>query len=153
MEGDKKKKRIKEEKIQKQKEGERKTTCLLVKAANCLNCQTIVYQQGERTYSLYYSLPSASLCLSLIPSSGTPAAARQCFSITVTHTHTHRHSCTHARSLRHLPQCLRDLSAPLEDNEEETLSLLEHVRQIPHRRPHRPQIHPSSPAHLISAVQ
>lgn len=130
---------------QKQKEGERKMTCLLVKAGNCPKCQPIVYQRSASTCSSYYSLPVVSLCLSLIPSSGTPAAALQWFSKTVTH--------ARARTLHRLPPCLRDLSAPLEHNEEETLSLLEHVRQIRHHRPRKPQIHPSSPAHLISAVK
>lgn len=59
---------------------------------------------------------------------------------------THVHACarTYTHAMRHLPPCLRDPGALLEDNEEETLSLLEHVRQIRHRRPRRPQIHPSS---------
>lgn len=62
------------------------------------------------------------------------------------HAHTHVHACarTYTHAMRHLPPCLRDPGALLEDNEEETLSLLEHVRQIRHRRPRRPQIHPSS---------
>lgn len=64
-----------------------------------------------------------------------------------------RHTQTRTRSLHHPPPCLRDLSTPLEDNEKETVSLLEHVRQIQHQQPRRPQIHPSSPAHLISAVK
>lgn len=76
----------------KQREGERQMTCLSVKAGNCPMCQPIVYQRGGSTYSSYYSLPAASVCLSLIPSSGTSASAHQCFSITVTNTHMHTHA-------------------------------------------------------------
>lgn len=75
----------------KQREGERQMTCLSVKAGNCPMCQPIVYQRGGSTYSSYYSLPAASVCLSLIPSSGTSASAHQCFSITQTHTCTPMH--------------------------------------------------------------
>lgn len=111
MEGEKEKKRIK--KAQKQKEAERKMTCLLVKAGNCLKCQPIVYQRGKSTYSSYHSLPAATLCLSLIPSSGTPATALLCFSITITHTCTraHVHTDTHTRvpcsstSMSQRPRC------------------------------------------------
>ena len=67
------------------------------------------------------------------------------------HTHTRAHTCTDFTSTT--PHVSPDLSAPLEDDEEETVSLLGHVRQIQHHQPRRPQIHPSSPAHLISAVE
>lgn len=137
--GRRKKRRIE----RKRREGGRQMTCLSVKAGNCPTCQPIVYQRGGNTYSSYYSLPEASVRLPLIPSSGTSASARQCFSITVVNTHTH----THTRALGIIYRREReDLSAPLGEAAEETPSLLEHVRRI--RRPRRA---PKYTNHLLVA--
>lgn len=115
---------------------------LLVKAEIVQSARASFISEAEAHTARTTHYLQYSSCLSLIPSSGTPAIIHQCFSVTVMHTH----ACarTYAHAMRHLPPCLRDPGALLEDNEEETLSLLEHVRQIRHRRPRRPQIHPSS---------
>lgn len=122
-------------------------TCLLVTAGNCPECQPIALQRGVSTHSSCYSLPAASLYLHLIPSSGTPAAARQRFSKAVTRTHTHTHALSHVRVTSSTTMSLRPQSSIRRRWRGDG------VRQIRLHRPRRPQIHPSSPAHLISAAE
>lgn len=135
-----------------QKDTERKMTCLLVKAENCQKCQPIVYQRRGGTYSSYYSLPAATM-----PFLNT-ILGHTCHRSPVFLYYHRAPIYTHARTLTRmlfasLPPCLRELSVPLEDSEEKTLPLLEHVWQIPYHQTRRPQIHPSSPAHLIIAMK
>lgn len=86
-------------------------TCLLVTAGNCPECQPIALQRGVSTHSSCYSLPAASLYLHLIPSSGTPAAARQRFSKAVTRTHTRTHALSHVRVTSSTTMSLRPQSS------------------------------------------
>lgn len=144
MEG-KKKKEDRKAAERKRREGGRQMTCLSVKAGNCPTCQPIVYQRGGNAYSSYYSLPEAPVRLPLIPSCGTSASARQCFSITVVNTHTQIR--THIRALCIICRREReDLSAPLGEAAEETPSLLGHVRRI-----HQPPRAPKYTNHLPAA--
>lgn len=112
-----------------------------VKADNFGMCRSVVCRWGS-----FQSQPAASLhCLLNITRRSLPHFG-QFFSIPNTHMHQPTH--TSPPSMFHRP-----LSAPLEDNIEEKLSLLEHFRQIQHYQTDEPRIHPSSPAHLISAVK
>lgn len=104
----KKKKWERRRKKHRSKKGERKMARLLVKAEIVQSARASFISEAEAHTARTTHYLQYSSCLSLIPSSGTPAIIHQCFSVTVMHTH----MCTHVRtrnapstSLSQRPRC------------------------------------------------
>lgn len=77
-----------------EREGERQMSHLLVKAWNCPIRWPFIYQEGGNTYSSFYSLSAASVCFSLMPSSGSPATGSPMLLFNCHTEHTDTHTCT-----------------------------------------------------------